>query len=212
MVRRTNHKQAPASVELDGETVAMIDAQLEGTGRERAGFIKTMLRLYLDFSFMARMAGKDVFAFRDDLIKAMVASRGAMPPNDVARPPAARDDDPGAVAVMAKELAELRRSIDELKKASSKPHSGRTHRGPAKHGDDHDDAGVLHEESDRHHNSRHHYDHDGGDGEDGSQSGGRGHGRSGAAPPLHTLVTRVAAAADPPDYRERRKKLDKIKF
>lgn len=61
---------------LDAETMAIIDAQCEEHKTNRAKFIAVVVRLFLDFSYIARTVGKDIFSFRDEMIKAIVRSKG----------------------------------------------------------------------------------------------------------------------------------------
>ncbi len=63
---------------LDAETMAIIDAQCEEHKTNRAKFIAVVVRLFLDFSYIARTVGKDIFSFRDEMIKAIVRSKGNM--------------------------------------------------------------------------------------------------------------------------------------
>jgi len=69
--------KVPLELLLDKETIAIIEAQCEEhkTGRDR--FVAVVIRLFLDFSYIARTVGKDIFSFRDEMIKAIVRSRGA---------------------------------------------------------------------------------------------------------------------------------------
>jgi hypothetical protein len=64
---------------LDAETMAIIDAQCEEHKTNRAKFIAVVVRLFLDFSYIARTVGKDIFSFRDEMIKAIVRSKGNTP-------------------------------------------------------------------------------------------------------------------------------------
>ncbi len=64
---------------LDAETMAIIDAQCEEHKTNRAKFIAVVVRLFLDFSYIAKTVGRDIFSFRDEMIKAIVRSKGNAP-------------------------------------------------------------------------------------------------------------------------------------
>ncbi len=76
-VKDEEKNKVPLELLLDKETIAIIEAQCEEhkTGRDR--FVAVVIRLFLDFSYIARTVGKDIFSFRDEMIKAIVRSRGA---------------------------------------------------------------------------------------------------------------------------------------
>lgn len=126
----------------DAETMAIIDAQCEEHKTGRAKFIAVVVRLFLDFSYIAKTVGKDIFSFRDEMIKAIVRSKGNSPDsggdiletisstgkksggNDSGLKSSAADDfDVKGLgekfSAMAEELNELRAAFLELKSTVS---------------------------------------------------------------------------------------------
>ncbi len=76
LYEKTNKEKENRRLILDAETAAIIDAQCEEHKTSREKFIAVVTRLFLDFSYIARTVGKDVFSFRDEMIKAIVRSKG----------------------------------------------------------------------------------------------------------------------------------------
>jgi len=76
LYEKANKEKENRRLVLDAETAAIIDAQCEEHKTSREKFIAVVTRLFLDFSYIARTVGKDVFLFRDEMIKAIVRSKG----------------------------------------------------------------------------------------------------------------------------------------
>lgn len=139
-----NNAETGSGLFTDAETIAIIDAQCEEHKTSRAKFIAVVTRLFLDFSYIAKIVGKDVFSFRDEMIKAIVRSKGVSDTGEIidtigraesaARP---GESDPKSAdlkgikekfAGMARELSELRAAFVELKNAlggAGEEHGGR---------------------------------------------------------------------------------------
>lgn len=203
--REHHHKnpssEAGAALFTDAETVAIIDAQCEEHKTSRARFIAVVTRLFLDFSYIAKTVGKDVFAFRDELIKAIVRSKGDRAPSEIIESMergGARADKSGGgagaresgleglegkFAEMARELVELREAFVELKNTLG----GHSHAG----------AGRSETKSGRHHAE-----------ETPAEESRR---VNQGALTIDELAGEFRNS-QPPSYKDKRKKLHKLKF
>ncbi|EKD69741.1 MAG: hypothetical protein ACD_47C00013G0003 [uncultured bacterium] len=205
MTKNQNHAHHDKKIETgsqlftDAETIAIIDAQCEEHKTSRAKFIAVVTRLFLDFSYIAKTVGKDVFSFRDEMIKAIVRSKGNSDTGEIiekiGREESAAgsgDGEPKASELrgikekfsgMARELSELRAAFVELKNALggvSEDQSGRRN-------------------GDRKKDRRHQAEDDP------------------AKDKKHEAITVDELAQEfknsvPPSYKDKRKKLHKLKF
>lgn len=196
-----------ASLELflDKETIAIIEAQCEEhkTGRDR--FIAVVIRLFLDFSYIARTVGKDIFSFRDEMIKAIVRSRGAgagelidklneaekqASKKEAVKPPSDLNALKEKFSGIINEMSELKSAVLELKKslAGFGPNVSATEQ-------EADQIRSAEKKKDRHRPP------------------------AGETPPeskaeiitIDELASEFKSSA-PPSYKDKRKKLNKLKF
>jgi hypothetical protein len=205
MTKNQNHahhdkkNETGSQLFTDAETIAIIDAQCEEHKTSRAKFIAVVTRLFLDFSYIAKTVGKDVFSFRDEMIKAIVRSKGNSDPGEIiekiGREESASgpgDGEPKASDLkgikekfsgMARELSELRAAFVELKNALGGVSEGQ---GGRRHGDRKKDRRNQAEEEP-------------------------------VKDKKHEVITVDELAQEfknsaPPSYKDKRKKLHKLKF
>ncbi|HNY12094.1 MAG TPA: hypothetical protein PKK26_10935 [Candidatus Wallbacteria bacterium] len=184
-----NIEDAGAEIFIDKKTMEIIDAQCADKNIERGKFVMTAVRLYLDFNYMAHMVGKDIFAFRDDMIKAIIKSKGddgaAQNVGEAANSgtPADAPGQGDAASSIFKEIAELKKIVLELKKTVENRS---------------DESGADRREREKRQNC---------------ERGDAGHAKKQSLVPIS--VEKIAMEfkdSNPPTYKEKRKKLDKLKF
>ncbi len=197
--RGENFLNQPAGAELfiDKKTMEIIDAQCEDKNIGRDKFLAAAVRLYLDFNYMAHMVGKDIFAFRDDMIKAIIKSKGDDAGGKPGGASAAGEEqqsletiqDAAGNGMIFKEIAELKKMVLELKEivVSREAQANRL---------DASDAGRHGTE--KHQHSQH----------DDSRPAKKQH----SAPISVEKIAMEFKDSNPPTYKEKRKKLDKLKF
>jgi|GEM_PF-6772266 len=189
---RTDH--ARPLVAIDTDTLAIIDAQCEEHGADRAKFVSAAVRLFLDFSYIARVVGKDVFAFRDELIRALVKSRGKsdLSAEEALGEIAKKDNEklgaagkkPHAQAIGHDKFDELLKEINELKFAFYEFKNSLDIASDEKHFKHHRSGGGEQAKLKRH-----------------------------AEPPVSVdELANELKNAHPPSYKDKRKKLNKLKF
>lgn len=206
MTKNQNHAHHDKKIETgsqlftDAETIAIIDAQCEEHKTSRAKFIAVVTRLFLDFSYIAKTVGKDVFSFRDEMIKAIVRSKGNSDPGEIiekiGRAESAAGSDEGEPKAadlksikekfsgMTRELSELRAAFVELKNALGGVSEDQV--GGRRRGDRKKERGTQPEEE-------------------------------AAKDKKHEVITVDELAREfknsaPPSYKDKRKKLHKLKF
>jgi len=114
---KTVGKKEVPTVELDSDLLAIVDAQCSEHGVERSKFLHLVIRLFVDFSYMARIVGKDIFAFRDEMIKAIVRGKGMDAGSSAVLPTEAagtQDEDLTEMPALAKKLDLQSKKIDEM--------------------------------------------------------------------------------------------------
>jgi len=186
-----------AELFIDKKTMEIIDAQCEDKNIGRDRFLAAAVRLYLDFNYMAHMVGKDIFAFRDDMIKAIIKSKGddAGEKNGAANFESEKAPDNGkgevaaAGAELFKEIAELKKMVLELKEivVSREAEANRF-----------DGADAGRHGNEKHQNSQH----------DDARHSKKQH----TAPISVEKIAMEFKDSNPPTYKDKRKKLDKLKF
>lgn len=110
-------KNGSSTVELDQDLLAIVDAQCAEYGTERSKFLQLVVRLFIDFSYMARVVGKDIFAFRDEMIKAIVRGKGNVPGSGANLPGTALEEasDAAGGSPVEKKLDEVLGELAEIK-------------------------------------------------------------------------------------------------
>lgn len=184
-----------AELFIDKKTLEIIDAQCEDKNIGRDKFLAAAVRLYLDFNYMAHMVGKDIFAFRDDMIKAIIKSKGDGAAENAGGDANAKTSmsaaDPGAAnGAVLEEIAGLKKMVLELKEMFASRDREGSRGGDGTASGRHDgERHTEHEPRDARHAKKQH--------------------------PAPISVEKIAMEfkdSNPPTYKEKRKKLDKLKF